>query len=107
MSDWKAILSLIVLEIWFFFTLLGYYVAIVNPQNSESVLGGVWTYSILVVILCVKYFAFGRSDVSRKYVHEFEQWPKRKNRIGGIIVWASILMIAANLVFVIYLFYQT
>ena len=34
---------------------------------------------------------------------EFENWPKKKNIRGGIIVWGIIIFIIANLIFSFYL----
>lgn len=105
-SDWKASFSLLVLEIWSLVSIVVYYEVITKKTLlPEQVLNKV-AIGVVVLLAIVKYFAFEHKGRWKRYVAEFSQWPKNKNRIGTLIVWLIVLFILGNLIFSFYLMSQ-
>lgn len=46
------------------------------------------------------------TDIWKEYVIEFDQLSKKKNRIGGWIVFGVVLLVVMNLIFSFYLMSQ-
>jgi hypothetical protein len=58
---------------------------------------------ILVMLVSVpNYFIFHHRDQWKDIVKEFDKLPKRKNKIGGWIVFGVVLLIISNMVFAFY-----
>ncbi|WP_123985308.1 hypothetical protein [Taibaiella soli] len=104
MSDQKAIISIGALEIWFYFSRVSYYVGITKAK-TPIMLTKPYMFIPLVVVFAVNYFAFDRNGDWKKHVREFEKWPPKKNRLGGLIVWSGIVLILVNLIVSIYFLY--
>jgi purine-cytosine permease-like protein len=105
-SDWKASLSLIVLEIWLIASILIYYKIFLNP--SADIIGSEGSWILLVIIIAlIDYFAFHHRDQWKQIVIEFDNLPKRTNRIGGLVVFGFALLIIVNFILSFYLYYQT
>lgn len=106
-SDWKATVALLALELWFIMSVFIYYDLITNKglpaDNIVAIVGGL-TIGVLVLI---KYLVFYRYDRWRTYVAEFDKWPKRKNKIGTVLVCMLVFVIISNLIFSFYLLSQT
>ncbi|HEY2580513.1 MAG TPA: hypothetical protein VGI43_01825 [Mucilaginibacter sp.] len=82
MSDWKAELSIDVIEIFLGLSGIAYY-TIVSKKWIDF---GNNKYIIFIYILFIalpNYFIFHHKDKWKKIVHEFDKWPERKNKIGG------------------------
>jgi hypothetical protein len=104
-SEWKASLALDALIGFFIFSLLIYYKVLINPYTH---IGGK-TETIIVMgilILIPNYFIFHHGDYWKVIVAEFDQLPKKKNRIGSWIVFGVVLFVIANLIFSFYLMSQ-
>lgn len=102
-SDFKAGISIIALEIWFVLSLINYYKICVNryfhlDETIFFLIGG--------IIIGLNTIIFVYFDKWKEYNVEFDQLPKKKNIIGGIIVWTIILFIIANLIYSFYLMSQ-
>lgn len=92
-SEWKAGISIVALELWSVFTALNYYDIINNSKEKLSLTSPVILIPLLIIII-LNYIAFDYYDyVWKKYNIRFDNLPKRKNMIGGIIVWTIILFI--------------
>ncbi len=50
-----------------------------------------------IVVIGLNYFLFLHTNKWKEYNAEFDKLPKKKNIIGGIIVWIIIIMIIANI----------
>ncbi|MCK0202759.1 hypothetical protein MWN41_06970, partial [Ornithobacterium rhinotracheale] len=50
----------------------------------------------LIFIFALNYLLFVHSDKWKEYNAEFDKLPKKKNIIGGIIVWTIVIFIIAN-----------
>ncbi|MBO9675175.1 MAG: hypothetical protein J7577_17140 [Sphingobacteriaceae bacterium] len=100
-SDWKAELTIDILEIFLGLSIIVYYTVI----TKEWIDFGNEKYIIIVYLLFVavpNYFIFHHRNQWKQIVHEFDQWPKKKNKIGGMIVFIIILAVVGNLIFAFY-----
>jgi len=101
-SVFKAGVSVIALEIWFIMCLINYYTLFVNRQfyidkNMFLFIG------ILVTVVDVIIF---KSDTWKLYNKQFNRLSKKKNIIGGVVVWSVIIFIIFNLIYSFYLMSQ-
>lgn len=93
-SGFRAGLVMIVLELWIIFTIQNYYQIFnnINPKYTSDLL----LYIVGFIIIVFNYITIDYNNVWKKYNIEFDDLPKRKNTIGGIIVWSVILFITIN-----------
>jgi len=97
-SKFRASLALIALELWIVFTIQNYY-EILNEIDSKSS-SNLFIYIMGLAIIISNYMSFEYYDnVWQKYKDEFDGLPKRKNIIGGFIVWIIILFITLSFFF--------
>jgi len=105
-SDWKASFSLMVLEVWLLLSFMVYYKVITKrdliPDNRLTIV----SITVVVILSAIKYFVFEHQNRWKEYVEEFTKLPKKKNRIGTLIVWLIVLFILGNLVFSFFLLRQ-
>lgn len=89
-SDFKANISLAALEIWLIFIFVNYYNVFINRDFhlERSVF-----FFILGVIIVFHSIVFVHFDKWKEYNARFDQLPRWKNIIGGIIVWAIVISI--------------
>lgn len=104
-SEWKASLSIDVLELFICLTGIVYY-SVFTKKGIDFGNGKLFIFILGLFICLPNYFIFHHGDQWKDYVKEFDQWPKRKNRIGGVIIWSVIILIIANLIFSFYLMSQ-
>jgi len=102
LSSFYAEVGIMALEIWFFMSLFNYYSIFFNRYATIE-LKSIKGIAPLIIILVVNYFIFDYKNKWKKYVTEFDTWPKKRNKIGGIIVFSVIILIVANLIFSFYL----
>ena len=106
LSDWKATVALMALEVLFLMSLMVYYKVFTKKDlfsdKSLTIVG----ITVIIILSLIKYFAFEHRDIWKDYVKEFNKWPARKNKIGTFIVWSIVMLIIANLVFSYYLMSQ-
>ncbi len=102
-SEWKAALSVSILEIMILITLEGIlsFLFKLNIFSNDTI-----TIIIASIILILNYFIFLHNDKWMPFIDKFDKFPKRKNQIGGVFVWATILIIVAALIFMYYLLSQ-
>ncbi len=104
-SDWKASFSVDVLLYFIIISIFLYYKVLFNRYVHLS--GNNLDAIILVVIVAgTNYFIFHSRNQWKNIVKEFDQLPKKKNRIGGCLVTGFVLLVIANLVFAFYLLSQ-
>jgi uncharacterized protein YjeT (DUF2065 family) len=101
LSDWKAELVLDVLILLITFPLVVYYTLytgnIINFKNEKLIAA---LYFILVG--GSNFLIFHSKNQWKSIVTEFDKLPKKKNRLGGIVVGAVILFIIVNLILSVY-----
>lgn len=102
-SEWKASLSIVILQIWFVASLFVYYKVFVNNyyqfnKNLFILLG--------ITLFVINYYTFHYNDKWKNKVEEFNKLPKNKNFFGGIIVWSIIAIIICIILLSFYLMSQ-
>ena len=100
LSDWKAGIIIITLEVWSLFSLINYYNVWVDRYMT---LKKAYIIPIIMLICFINYMAFIHSDRWKDYVKDFDKLPKNKNKIGSWIVFSITIFIIANLIFSYYL----
>jgi hypothetical protein len=98
----KAGVVMIALEIWILISISAYY-AIYKKISLELSLSMPIIYIPLLIIVAFNYFTLDYKDNWKKYNTEFANYSKKKNRIGGWIVFGIIVLIMANLIYSFYL----
>lgn len=96
-ADFRTDISIIAIKIWFL-GLVGIYLSIllgVKLPRLSLTSPMVFIPFALAVGSTLYFFTF--SNRWKPYFEKFEKWPKRKNRIGGIIVWGIIILLFINL----------
>ncbi|MEC5173871.1 hypothetical protein [Chryseobacterium nepalense] len=102
-TDFKAGLVIGALEIWFLISIGIYLVLITNKNIAELTLTQPIVFIPLIIILLLNYFSFIHTDKWKEYNNEFDQLSIKKNKIGGKIVWCTVVFIIINLFFSYYL----
>lgn len=104
-SDWKAGLTLDVVEMFLGLSAICYYSVFtedeIDPENNLYIV-----LFFIVLIVVPNYFIFNHRDQWKAMVREFDQWPKKKNEIGTMIVGGVVLTVIANLILAFYLMSQ-
>lgn len=102
-SDFKAAVSIVALEVWTIISLFVYYKVFVNRFYSfnESLF-----FLLCGIVIIINIIIFVYLDKWKEYNEEFDKLSKKKNIIGGVIVWTIILLIIANLIYSFYLMSQ-
>ena len=104
LSKFYAELGILMIEIFFAFSLYNYYAFFFNKNAYVTFeLKSFKVIFSLITIAVIYYFAFYYNDKWKDYVSEFEKWPKNKNILGGIIVCIIILFIIGNFIYSEYL----
>lgn len=101
LSDWKAVLSIDVLWLFFGISLVVYY-TILFDRHLQIGNGYLFLTGYVLLIALPNYFIFHHRDQWKDIVKEFDKLPKRKNKIGGWIVFGIVLLIISNMVFAFY-----
>lgn len=105
-SDWKAELSIDVLEIFIGLSAIAYYSAI----TKDFVDFGDGKVVILIYFFAIatpNYFFFHHKEHWRDVISKFDKLPTITNKRGGVIVCCIIFIIIINLIFSFYLLSQT
>ena len=90
------------LEFYLLNSFFFYYKFFFNKDAIYEITSPYVIISILFVIL-LNTFAFIITDKWKNYMTEFDQWPSKKNMLGGLIVWGILSFVMVNLIFSIYL----
>jgi hypothetical protein len=106
LSEWKASFCMDALIIFILLTIGGYYSIItkkemITTDNPEIV---IWVLGLSVAF--INYLFFNHRNKWKLIIEEFDRLPKKKNRIGTLLVWLIIFLIFANLIFMYYLMSQ-
>ncbi|WP_298307946.1 hypothetical protein [Flavobacterium sp.] len=93
-SDWKALVSIIVLEMWIYFSieiLYHYFFNIPMVSSDDRIDLGMLIFGFIVSVINWSLFIF--QNKWRDFVEEFDKLSIKENRIGGTIVWIIIISI--------------
>ena len=102
-SEWKALVSIIAIEMWTLFSLAFYYQAFTGDAPEIDSL--VWV--IGTVLAVGNWYLFEHQDKWKDIVKEFDELPKKKNRIGSFFVFLVVLGSIVNVFFSIYTLSQS
>lgn len=104
LSDWKASLTLDIIVVLLFTSLLNYYKVFVNPKShlGEDYL----LLIVLATINIINYMVFHNKDKWKAYVYEFDKLPEKTNNIGSWVVLITVTIIVTNFILSFYLYYQ-
>lgn len=100
--SYKAGLVMLALETWLLFSFAIYYV-VYTKTYIELTISMPIAYIPLIIIFVFNYFTIHYKDNWKKYNFEFDNYSKRKNRIGGWIVYGIVVFIISNLIYSFYL----
>lgn len=106
MSEWKASLAVDVLVYLVLLSIGGYYSIVTKKEMLPVANPKLAIFLIVITVVFINYFIFNYNGKWKKYAIQFDKLEKQKNQIGGIIVWAIILIIFINLIFMYYLLSQ-
>ncbi len=93
-SDWKALVSIIVLEMWMYFSteiLYHYFFNVPMVSSNDRIDLGMLIFGFIVSI--INWSLFISQSKWRDIVEEFDKLSIKENRIRGIIVWVIIISI--------------
>lgn len=105
-SDFKASVSIGILEIWLLLSTLNYFLLTTGKKIGELTLQQPLVFIPIVILFLLHYFSFIHTDIWKKFNQEFDQLPTEKNKVGSIIVWSVIIVIVVNMIFSYYLLYE-
>jgi hypothetical protein len=105
LSDWKAGIAIVALEIWLLLSIGVYYTVVTKVRIQLNIKMPIIFVPFLAILLG-NYLLFFANDRWKEYAQEFDQWPKAKNRLGSLIVFSLIILIIINLFFSFYLMSQ-
>lgn len=102
-TDFKTVVVMVALEIWFVVSFFNYYNVYLNnvkPLSKTSYIVVAIFFSIL------NYLIFTHTDKWKEYTKRFDELPKEINKKGSWIVFGITLFIICNLIFSFYLLFQ-
>jgi len=88
------------LKIWIVGSLYAYISILVGRKISIKITEPLSVIPFVLAIVSTIYF-FSYSKKWKPYFEKFDKWPKRKNTIGGIIVWAVAILVFLNFIFAV------
>jgi hypothetical protein len=98
----KAGLVMLALETWLLFSLGAYY-KIYTQTSIQLSFSMPIIYIPAIILFAFNYFSLDYKSKWKKYNSEFDNYSKKKNRIGGFIVYGIIVLIISNLIYSFYL----
>ncbi len=104
-SDFKASLSIIILQICSIVSILIYYKIFIDYNINIIGKQIQWVVGVMILVL-IDYMIFHYKNQWRNIVYEYDKLPNKKNTIGSWIVIIIVLLILSNLIFSFYLYYQ-
>ena len=105
LSDFKAGISLIALEIWFLLS-IGVYYSVLTKETMNLSISSPIVLIPLVLILSIKYYCFIYSNKWKDHIKFFDKLEKKKNVIGTWVVILSTFLIITNLIYSFFLMSQ-
>lgn len=99
LSDWKASFSIDVLIVFILLTIGGYYSIITKKEmlpadNAKFI---IWVVGLSIAL--INYLIFNYHDRWKKIIDDFDNLPRKKNKIGTWIIWGVIFFVFINLIF--------
>ncbi|MEZ5045778.1 MAG: hypothetical protein R2831_02185 [Chitinophagaceae bacterium] len=95
-NNFKADVSLMAIKIWLLGTIDNYLAFILNKDTKDITFFNPKIIIALILVIGSTFYFFTFSNKWKPYFDEFEKLPKRKNLIGGIIVWSIVVFVLFN-----------
>ncbi|SHG85525.1 hypothetical protein [Chryseobacterium vrystaatense] len=99
-SNYKASLSIVILEIFIIISCTNYYNILYN-SNSGILSNSGWI-TIVMLLVVVDYYVFHSKDQWNHIIIEFDESCSGKNKIYSILAWGLILLVISNMIFSFY-----
>lgn len=96
-NSFRADVSVMALKIWLVGSFYAYLSIIMGTKISIKITEPISVIPFILAIASTLYF-FTFSEKWKPYFEKFDKWPKRKNTIGGIIVWIVVILVFLNLI---------
>ena len=98
-KEGTATISMCAVEMWLGFSIVGYtgYFFNIHVHIPFSIV-----LILCLILLGIHWVIFGKGEW-KNYVHEFNKWPKGKNRIGAWIVALISIFIFVSFLYVVHL----
>ncbi|QRI51485.1 hypothetical protein [Elizabethkingia anophelis] len=103
LTDFKASLAMIALEVWFVASLFNYYAILID---ENFIVKKVHFIILGILVLLLNYFTFDNNDIWKDYIKKFDQLPERVNKRGSIFFYTIIIFIISNFILSLYLLYE-
>lgn len=100
-TNWKASLFIDVLIFFVILSFIVYYMTFID-RYFELGDSKIIVFLFIVGVSVPNYFIFHHRDQWKEIIKNFDNLPKKKNRIGGWIVFGVVLLIFTNLIFAFY-----
>ncbi|WP_407509387.1 hypothetical protein [Elizabethkingia anophelis] len=81
LTDFKASLAMIALEVWLVASLFNYYTILID---ENFIVKKVHFIILGILVLLLNYFTFDNNDIWKDYIKKFDQLPERVNKRGSI-----------------------
>ncbi|WP_454046225.1 hypothetical protein [Chryseobacterium sp. Marseille-Q8038] len=98
LSNWKAGVSIGILEIWLLLSIGNYFLITTNKTVHLNLLQPIVIIPVTIVFI-FNYLSFDYKDTWKKYNEEFDQLSRDQNKKGGVIIWSIIILIITNMIF--------
>ena len=102
LSDWKASLTLDVLEIMIALSGICYY-TIISKKWIDFGDNKILVFVYIVLIAVPNHFFFNYNNRWKSFESEFDKWSKEKNAKGTIVVICIVVVVVLNLILSFYL----
>ena len=103
LSDWKASVVLLALEIWCILPIMIYYKVLTKEDLFKESTLIIVSFTVVGVLVAIKYFAFEYDQRWKIWITKFDKLSKRQNQIGTVIILIVVLVIIINLILSFYL----
>ncbi|WP_419868725.1 hypothetical protein [Chryseobacterium sp. CT-SW4] len=105
LTDFKATIAMMALEIWIMISIYAYY-SVITKQNLHLSLKNPLVYIPFSIIVLLKWRNFTNKNQWENYHKAFDELPKDVNKKGDWIVFGISVFIFFNFIFSIYLMMQ-
>lgn len=100
LSDWKAGLCIIAMEIMLLVSFLNYY-NVFFDKNFD--VGRVVYIMVIMTIVSINSYFFVFTNVWQEYIKEFDKLPKHTNKRGRLLVFGIALLVIIIFIYSFYL----
>lgn len=106
LSDWKAVIIIIGLELFLITSIVNYYAYFIDRNLSLSNISNLTVGICALLVITPNYYLFIHTNIWKEYVKEFDQLPKRKNIIGSWMTLFVIIFVLFNFIYSFCLYYK-